>query len=325
MVSVNLAGFIREREAAWAELEALLAAAGRRPERLGADQVRRMGALYRGAAADLAAARRRFPAEPAVARLEHLVGRARHVVYDSEGRRDSVRTFVTTTYWRRIRERPAVLAVAALLLIAPAALSATWGWRDPSAAIRFVPEEYAVVTEPRDDTDLDLRADESAGIAGQIFTNNIRVTFFAFAGGITLGVLTGYVLVFNGMLLGTLTGLAIGAGNGDAFMALVLPHGLLELSCIVVAGVAGLRMGWAVIAPGHRRRVEVLQEEARAAAELALGTAAWLVLAGLVEGFITPLGLPTAAAFAVGATLAAAYWALAVFRGGPGPSAAGTH
>lgn len=325
MVGMTLEQFVREREPAWAELQQLVDAAGRKPESLGPDRVRRLAALYRSSAADLAAARRRFPHEVATTRLEHLVARARHLVYDSEGRRDSVRTFATRTYWRRIRERPAALAIAAALLFGPAIAGAVWGVRDPGAAVRFVPAEMRSVAEPRTEgTDLGLTPGQSGAMSSMIFTNNIRVTFFAFAGGITLGVLTGYLLIFNGVLIGTLLGLSLSAGNGDPFIRLVSPHGVLELSCIVVAGLAGLRMGWGVVNPGHRRRTTALQQEARAAAELALGTAPWLVLAGLVEGFITPQGLPLPAALGVGFALGAVYWALVILRGGPEPSAADT-
>jgi uncharacterized membrane protein SpoIIM required for sporulation len=92
----------------------------------------------------------------------------------------------------------------------------------------------------------------------------------------------------------------------------------------VVAGAAGLRVAGAVVSPGRRRRSVALQQEAKAAAELALGTAAWLVVAGLVEGFVTPHGLPLGAALALGFGLGGVYWLLVALRGGPGPSAADT-
>ncbi|MDQ1446481.1 MAG: hypothetical protein QOI20_2945 [Acidimicrobiaceae bacterium] len=322
---MNLDQFVREREPSWTELQGLVDEAGGRPERLGPERVRRLGALYRSAAADLAAARRRFPGELAVARLEQLVARARHVVYDADARRDSLSVFFGRTYWRRIRERPAVLALAAAMLFGPALLGGIWGVRDPGAASRFVPAQYRSVTEPRTrGTNLGLTPGQSSAMASSIFTNNIKVAVFAFAGGITLGLLTGYVLVFNGVLFGTLLGLAFSAGNGRSFTELVTPHGVLELSCILVAGVAGLRMGWAAVSPGHRRRSTALQHEAKAAAELALGTAPWLVLAGLVEGFVTPQGLGLGPALAVGLALGALYWTLVVLRGGPAPSTADT-
>ena len=137
------------------------------------------------------------------------------------------------------------------------------------------------------------------------------------AGGMTAGLITIAVLVFNGLTTGLLTGLLVANGSGDVFFRLVLPHGLLELSLITVAGAAGLRVGWAIVAPGHRRRTEALATEARAAAELALGCALWLVPTGLVEGFVTPRGLSLPAAAAVGAGLAGLFWALVLWRGRP--------
>ena len=185
----------------------------------------------------------------------------------------------------------------------------------------MVPGPFRAVTEPRSGgTDLGLGSSEAAAFAGAVLTNNIRVTLLAFAGGVTLGLLTGGVLVFNGVLLGTLLGLATGAGNGRSFLELVTPHGVLELSCVAVAGAAGLRLGWGIVDPGRRRRSEAMQAEGRAAVELALGTAPWLVVAGLVEGFVTPAGYGLATSVAVGLGLGALYWALVWLRGGPVPS-----
>jgi uncharacterized membrane protein SpoIIM required for sporulation len=207
-----------------------------------------------------------------------------------------------------------------LLLFAPALLAGGWALDDPGAAGGLVPAEYRSVTEPRTEgTDLGFSAGEEAGFAAEIFTNNIRVTFVAFAGGITAGLLTALVLLFNGTLLGTVAGLAWGAGNGAPFVELVAAHGVLELSCIVVAGAAGLRLGWAIVEPGRLPRGTALRREARRAVLLALGTAPWLVLAGLVEGFLTPSGLGVAPALAIGFALGGLYWALIAWRGLRGP------
>ena len=143
------------------------------------------------------------------------------------------------------------------------------------------------------------------------------MTFFAFAGGLLLGLGTLYVLLQNGVLLGVVGGLAIGSGNGHSFFELVTAHGVLELSCIIVSGAAGLRLGWSIIDPGNRTRGEALREEARAAIEMVLGTAPWLVVAGLVEGFLTPSGTGLPAVMAVGFSLGAIYWGLVLWRGAP--------
>ncbi len=187
------------------------------------------------------------------------------------------------------------MLISALLLFGPWVLAAVWAVRDPGAASGVVPSEYRSVTEPRErGTDLGLNTDEQAAFSSEIFTNNIRVTIVAFAGGIAAGIGTAALLVYQGVLFGAITGLSIWAGNGRSFFELVTAHGVLELSCVVVASAAGLRMGWALVSPGHRRRGVALAAEARVAVEIVLGTAPWLVLAGLVEGFITPAGSASA-------------------------------
>ena len=328
---MNVERFVETRRSSWSELDQLAREAGRRPESLGPERARRLGALYRAAAADLAFARRAFPQHPVVRRLETLVGRGRHLVYDAPTRRLSAVRFFARDYWREIVRRPLPLLVAAALLFGPAALAGTWAYRDPGAAAGLVPGEYQSVTEPRPEgSDLGLSPSEEAAFASQIFTNNIQVTLLALAGGIAAGIGTGLILVLNGVLLGTVAGLAVGAGNGRVFFELVTAHGVLELSCIVVAGAAGLRLGWAIVEPGRKTRAAAAAAEARRAMLVVLGTAPWLVLAGIVEGFVTGSGLDLVAVAAVGFGLAAAFWALVLWRGraaatdAPAPSPAGT-
>ena len=128
-----------------------------------------------------------------------------------------------------------------------------------------MPGEYQSVTQPRaEGQDLGLATDDEAAFSAAIMTNNIRVTLLAFAAGILAGIGTAAVLILNGVLLGAIGGLAVGAGNGRPFFELVAAHGVLELSCIVVAGAAGLRFGWALVEPGTPERAATrLRREAR--------------------------------------------------------------
>lgn len=326
---MNLAELANAHGDDWAELDVLAQRArrGARRGKLSAHDVRRLAALYRATAADLAYARRRGPGDPLVARLERSVAAARLAVYRHERSEHGVRHYVTTGYWQRIRERPRLLLLAALLLFVPAVLAGVWAWQDPGAAHRFVPGAFEAVTRPRGSTDLGFSASQQAELASEIMTNNIEVAFLAFVGGFALGLGTVWVLVSNGLLLGVVAGLAVQAGNGTPFFELVLAHGVLELSCIVVAGLAGLRVGVAIAMPGYQRRSVVVVEAARAAAELVVGTALFLVLAGLIEGFVTPRGFGLAAVLVVGFGLGGGYWALVAWRGRPtavpSPSSAG--
>ena len=326
---MTLQEFVEERQPAWSELDSLTSKAGRRPERLGADGVRRLGELYRAAAADLALARRRFPGDPVARRLEELVGRARHLVYDAPTRRGSIVRFFRHDYWRLVAERPAALAAAAALTFAPAVLAGTWARNDPQAAVGLVPTAFRPALESKQPWHA-MPPAEQATFTTFIFTNNIKVAFLAFAGGVTL-VLTAFLLVYNGLVLGSVGGIMTGAGNTTTFVELVTAHGVLELSCIVVAGAAGLRLGWAIVEPGRISRRDAAVREGRRAVAIALGTAPWLVAAGIFEGFRAPLAaLGVPAVMAIGFTLGTVYWTLvwrigqAGARGEPAPSPADT-
>ena len=128
-----------------AGLADLVDRAGRRRgrRRLGAAGLLELGALYRGSAADLAYARRRYPGDPVVARLEALVTRGRAVVYGAVHKRASFRAFFLHGYWERLAERPAMIALAWALLLGPAAAGVAWALADPGAAVGIVPGDFS--------------------------------------------------------------------------------------------------------------------------------------------------------------------------------------
>jgi uncharacterized membrane protein SpoIIM required for sporulation len=321
-VAELLSEFVAARRDGWDRLDALVQRAGGRVQRLSASEVRELGAGYRRLVADLAYARRRYVADPVTARLETLARDTRPLVYGSVTDRESVAYFATTGFWRRVAERPVFLVVAALLLFVPMGAMGLWAHGHPSQAARVarVSDLSSGVAEGgwRDpDTEKVTETGTNAGFSAAIFTNNARVALVAYAGGLTGGAITVVSLLFNGLLVGLIAGLAIEGGSGTAFWRLVAPHGVLELSLIVVAGAAGLRTGWALVHPGHRTRVQALAEEGRAGVEMALGAAFLLVPTGLVEGFVTPRGLPLWSAVGVGVALGAAFWALVGWRGRP--------
>ena len=310
---MNLDRFVAARESDWHELEALSGRAGTKAQRLGPEGVLRLGALYRSATADLAFARRRFPREQVTRRLEALVLRSRQAVYADEPGRMSLRAFMTDGYWRRLTERPVMLFLALLLLFGPMALAVAWALDDPAAAAGIVPQEFAGAAGTRPDGG--FTAAEKSAFASQIFTNNIGVSFTAFAGGILLGVGTAAALLFNGGFIGAIMGLSIDGGASDDLFRFILPHGFLDFSIIAVAGYAGMRMGWAIVDPGTLSRGESLRRQARASIEIIIGTIPWFVLAGLVEGFVSNEQLPVWGGLLVGLSICVPYWFLVVWRG----------
>lgn len=311
---MNLDTFLAERSPKWDALERDLSST-RRAGRTAPERTLEVGRSYRAVVADLAFARRRFPGDPVVDRLERLALGGRQAIYSGRPRNaGALLEFATSGYWRLVVGEPGVLAVSVLALAVPCVLAAIWALHDPAAALGLVPGVFKGAAHPHVHR-LPLGAATQAVLASSIFANNIRVAFLAFAGGLTLGFGTIGLLAYNGALLGALAGITIQSGNFSVFVRYVAPHGLLELSCIAVAGAAGLRLAWAVIDPGTLPRGASLRAAARPAVVLALGTAPWLVVAGLTEGFVTPTGLPLAAALAVGLFLFTVYWGLAATRG----------
>lgn len=307
---MKLPEFIERGTDRWAELSELL---GRRRS-LSASEVLRLAELYRATTADLALARRRFPKEQITADIERLVVDARSAVYAGTGRREGIVGFFADTYWALIYERRRPLLLAALLLVVPALLGAAWSVVDPSSLTDVLPPEFLWVTSAQS-TDQGYGAAGLVGFSTFVLTNNIRVTLTAFALGVTYGVGTGWILAQNGVIFGALTGLAIDAGNGRVFVAAVIAHGVLELSCIVVGGASGLSLGRSILRPGPLTRRESLGREAVVAVQLALGTSLWLVLAGFVEGFASRTGLSWIPTTVIGIGLGVMFWGLVWIRG----------
>jgi uncharacterized membrane protein SpoIIM required for sporulation len=310
---VKLDVFIAEREPDWSELDSLIRGARSKPEKLGGEKVRRLGELYRAAASDLATARAKWPADPVTARLEDLVTRGRATVYSGSERTSSILAFITTGYWRQVLASPWMLGLAWGLTLLGVGLGWLWAIYEPSAALSVMPAGFQ--GGPSSGSGRAVLAIPPAVIATTIFTTNIRVAFLAFAGGVTAGLLTAGLLVYNGLILGVLGSVAQQAGVGALFWSLIVPHGLLELSCIAAAAVAGFRLANGIVSPGTLPRKKALTIQAAPAVKIAIGTAALLVIAGIIEGFVTPQRLPLAGALGVGVAAASLFWVPLFWRG----------
>ena len=136
--------------------------------------------------------------------------------------------------------------------------------------------------------------------ASFIMTNNIRVAFLAFASGITFMIGTVYILAFNGLHIGVIAGLCHVHGLALPLWEFVSPHGYIELTTIFIAGGAGLKMGYALIAPTQFTRKRALTDAAKTAVKLIGGCVVLLIIAGVIEGFVSPLSLPSIAKIGFG-------------------------
>jgi uncharacterized membrane protein SpoIIM required for sporulation len=313
---MNLERFLAERTDGWTELEALVDRARGQVGRLGSDEILRLGQLYRLAAADLALARRSFPSAAGTERLGQLVVRAHSLVYARQGREESAGRFLSRTLWRRIHENGRCLGISAAVLVGAAVLGSLWALFEPASASGLLPAGSHVSVHSRG-AFYGISVPARGGLAVTIFVNNIEVSLLAVAGGFTFGILTVYSLAYNGALLGILGTFEWRGGSFGQFLRLVVPHGLLELSCIALAGAAGLSIARALIDPGRGSRADALAAIRPRLGATVLGMALFLVVAGLTEGFVTPWDLPTAAALGVGLVLAGGFWGMVIWRGAP--------
>jgi uncharacterized membrane protein SpoIIM required for sporulation len=142
-----------------------------------------------------------------------------------------------------------------------------------------------------------------AAMAGFYVKHNTSIAFQCFALGFFLGLGTVYVLLSNGIALGTVAGYVTSQGHSERFLSFVVSHSSFELTAIVVAGTAGLVLGHAIVAPGALSRVDALKLRGRVAVELALGAAGMLFLAAMIEGFWSAQPLAPGIKYAVAAFL----------------------
>jgi uncharacterized membrane protein SpoIIM required for sporulation len=307
--------FIATHRDSWERLDELTRRAARNPRRLTGAEVEELLAGYRQAATHLSYARTYLADPGLVGRLTLLVARAGAVVYGT--RPATLRAawrFVTETFPAAVWHLRRFVAIATLWCLAVGLAVGTWMARSPAAldaaapaALReaYVEEDFAAYYSSR----------PSAEFAGRVFTNNLGVGILAFAGGLTLGLLTVAILTVNAANIGFAAGLFAAAGQAARFWGLVLPHGLLELTAVFIAGGTGLSVGWAAIEPGERTRREALADEARRAVAVVLGLAGVFGAAGAIEGFVTGSTLPTTARIGIGVTAEAAFLAYASVLG----------
>lgn len=277
--------------------------------------MRRLGLLYRQAAADLSVARRRYPDSPGTLQLDALVNASHALVYGKPKRQERFSSFFSTRFWTRVREGGRCLTLSVALLAGFTVLGFLWAVFEPVSASGILPAGFHATTHPGQGGVVGIAIPARAGLAFEIFTNNIQVSILALAGGFTFGLLTAYMLASNGALLGVLAGLEWKAGAWEAFARLIVPHGILELSCIAVAGSCGFQITRALVDPGRNSRAVALQSIAPRLADTLLGVAACLVVAGLTEGIVTTWDLPIGLALAVGLLWGGGFWALVVWRG----------
>ncbi len=310
MPGVDVDAYIAAHSEEWRRLDQLVS----RRSKLTGDEVDELVTLYQRVGTHLSVVRSASPDPALIARLSSLVAAARSAVSGSH-----------TPAWQEVARF--------FTLVYPAALyrSGRW-WISVGVAFTLVsfivgawiagnPSVQATIATPEEIEQLvkhdfaDYYSSDPAGsFAAKVATNNAWVSVLVLVLGVMI-VPAVYVLWQNALNVGTAGGLMVGHGEGAQFFGLILPHGMLELTCVFVAAGAGLRLGWSWIDPGPRTRPVALMQEGLAMFALALGLAPTLAVAGVIEAFVTPSGLPTWARVAIGVAAWGAFLSYIVVLG----------
>ena len=311
--------FVARHEPEWQAFEAWLDKRGDAPRKArasrGWDGLRddEVPSRYRRLCQQLALARGRGYSPQVTARLQALTHRGHDVLYRTPPApwRHALR-FLVADFPRLVRAQRGCLWLAAALFVLPtlATFFAVQQWPELAHSV-FSPQQLAQFEAMYDPADashaLGRESETDVAMFGHYILNNVSIGFRTFASGLLAGVGTAFVLVFNGVVFGTVAGHLQAIGHGDPFWRFVAGHSAPELTAIVIAGAAGLRLGLALLAPGRMRRVDALVQAGRVGARLCLGILAMLVFAAFVEAFWSSTGsIPAPVKFGVGALL----WAL---------------
>jgi uncharacterized membrane protein SpoIIM required for sporulation len=308
---VELDSFVAAHRAEWDRLEVLAT----RRRRLSGPEADELVELYQRTATHLSMVQSSAPDPALVSRLSSLVATGRAAVTGASGASWSdVAHFFARSFpvavWRARWWWIGVAAATALVVVT----IAVWVARSPDVVAAISSPEDLKALVDKDFADY-YSSNPAGSFAFKVWTNNAWVAALALVGGALLCLPGVYILWQNALNIGVVAGLMTYAGRLDLFLGLITPHGLLELTAVFVAGGAGIRLGWQIVAPGPRPRSVALAEEGRSTLTIALGLVVVLLVSGLVEAFVTPSGLPTAARIGIGAVVWVAFLSYVVVLG----------
>ncbi|MFF9915833.1 stage II sporulation protein M [Streptomyces sp. NPDC013457] len=295
---MDLDVYVTAHRAEWDRLDHLL----RRGGKLSGAEADELVALYQRTATHLSLIQSSAPDPVLTARLTQLVARARATVTGTRRSswRDAVR-FLTAGFPAAVYRSRHWWVPTAILSTLLAVIIGWWIGTHPEVQSAIgAPAELREMTRPGGQYETYYSSHPAASFAAQVWTNNAQAAAMCLVLGAFLCFPVLWILFLNMLNLGVAIGLMSAAGRLDVMLGLLLPHGLLELTAVFVAAGTGLRLGWTLIEPGPMTRRAALAEEGRAAVGMAIGLALVLFLSGLIEGFVTPSGLPTWARIAIG-------------------------
>ena len=282
-------------------------------------ELQELGLLYRQTASDLATVREDVTSNQLAFYLNQLLGRAHNLIYMGHKPKISgLVRFYAQTFPRVFRETFRQTLLALLIFVVTGI--ATWAVtiHDPTFAHRMLGPQMMDTIERKEMWTQSIVTIKPLAASG-ILTNNLAVSFTTFAMGITAGIGTIWMMVTNGMLIGVIGAATWRAGMALQLWTFVAPHGVLELPAIFIAGGAGLEIARGMLFPGLLPRRESLAQAGGRAARLVLGIVPMLIVAGIIEGFVSPSGIAKPLKLLLAAVLFAALTAYLVRPGAPQP------
>jgi uncharacterized membrane protein SpoIIM required for sporulation len=307
-----------EREEEWLRLDALVALCERKsPRALSDEDLMELPILYRGALSSLSVARETSLDLELITYLESLCARAYFFLY---GVRTSpvgrIRQFLLRDWPAAIRDLwPETLVALAMLIVGTIAGYALVS-SDPSWYGAFVPAElaggrdFSADAQSLRSTLYDGGGQTGLGVFATIlFTHNAQVAILCFALGFAFGVPTTMLLLYHGGMVGAFFALYGAHGLGGELGGWLIIHGSTELLAILLAGAAGLRIGWSVVFPGAANRMTAAARSGKSAATAMVGVVLMLLVAGLLEGFGRQLVTDDGTRYAIGLGMLA-FWCL---------------
>ena len=251
---------------------------------------------FRELCQDLSLARDREYSSPLVDSLHERVLHAHQRVYGAQPRlRSAWLRYFAADFPALVRREWRFVLPALLLFFVPLAAYIAVAHYWPESVYLVMPAEHAAQLEEMyaPDTPQVGRLRRDAGdnfrMLGVYIWNNVRLDFQCFAGGLVFGIGSVFYLFYNGLIIGASAGHLTRLGYGETFWSFVAGHSALELIGAALAGAAGLRLGYALIAPGNRSRLAALRRAARVAIRIVYGAATMTLIAALVEAFWSPL------------------------------------
>ena len=296
--------WLEKRKPHWSRLEELLERTTNKGfKSLSRFELQELGLLYRQIAADLAALREDRGSVHFARYLNQLLARAHNTIYSAHRASPAAMVeYFRYAYPRIFRQNLSYCLAAFFIFLGSAIVGVALTYHDPDFKVKILGPQMVETIERHQ-----MWTHSIVGIkpvaSSAIMTNNMGVAFMTFAAGITGGIGTIYMMIFNGLLIGVIGTACWFSGMSLQLWSFVAPHGVLELPAIFIAGGAGLRLAYGLLFPGFLPRSESVARAGTEAVKLLLGTIPILIIAGVIEAFVSPTGLAVPLKFGMAAAL----------------------